>query len=88
MALRELPTPENGRSCYLVSDGEGALSRIADHVEEAMLDDARHIAAKARAMLQVSHSSAGELLVLVSRMHDSLVSVTRLAEIRRRTDAG
>lgn len=86
MTLRELPAGE-GRSCYLISDGDGALSRLADHVEEALLQEARHVAGMARNAIQASHHDVRELIVLVSRLHDAVINAAHIAEARGHSDA-
>lgn len=82
MSLRRLPVPE-GQSCFVGSEDEDSpLSRIADYVEATMLREARSVAAETREVIRSGRYEPGELVALMSRMHDALVNATHLAEIQ------
>ncbi|MEV6586459.1 hypothetical protein [Streptomyces acidicola] len=71
-----------GKPCYVVTDGAGYVSRMADTVErlqlgmaEGLLDHAAHILADRRA-------TSAQLRFLLARMAESLADVHRIAESR------
>ncbi|MFD5075508.1 hypothetical protein [Streptomyces sp. NPDC058371] len=81
--LRLLPwaTPE-GKCCYLVTDGTGYLSRVADNIESVQLGMAGDLLDHAADMLADHTSTSAQLRFLLARMSESLTDVHRIAESR------
>ncbi|MGY5125916.1 hypothetical protein [Streptomyces nigrescens] len=71
-----------GKPCYLIGDGNGPVSRLADEVEEAQLGMGTELLGHARAMLDDRHVSNGELRFLAERMTEALRDALRIAESR------
>ncbi|MEU2268454.1 hypothetical protein ABZ568_19015 [Streptomyces olindensis] len=83
MAGRLLPwTTAGGRPCYLVGDGTGYVSRLADDIEAVQLDMAEDLLGHAGALLAERRVTSAELRYLALRLTESLRDVTRIAESR------
>ncbi|MFG2132275.1 hypothetical protein ACGFNV_31300 [Streptomyces sp. NPDC048751] len=81
--MRLLPwaSPE-GKPCYLVGDGTGRLSRLADTVEAVQLGMAGELLAHAADMLADRKVTSAQLRFLAARMAEALRDVHRIAESR------
>ncbi|MFD7130489.1 hypothetical protein [Streptomyces sp. NPDC059894] len=75
------PTPE-GKPCYVVGDGTGRVSRLADEIEGIQLRMADELLHHADALLAEHGVSSGELTYLARRLTESLRDVRRVAESR------
>ncbi|GAA2396091.1 hypothetical protein GCM10010255_29460 [Streptomyces coeruleofuscus] len=83
MAGRLLPwTTVDGRPCYLVGDGAGYVSRLADDIEAVQLDMADGLLGHAAALLAERRVTSAELRYLALRLTESLRDVKRVAESR------
>ncbi|MCZ4606918.1 hypothetical protein O3S80_24795 [Streptomyces sp. Lzd4kr] len=71
-----------GQPCYLVSDGLGPVSRLADTVERVQLGMADDILDHAADMLADRRATPAQLRFLLARMSESLTDVLRIAESR------
>ncbi|MFF7328655.1 hypothetical protein [Streptomyces sp. NPDC008150] len=82
-ALRLLPwAGEDGKPCYLVTDGHGPLSRVADNVESVQLGMAAQLLDHAADLLGDEAASAVQLRYLAARLAEALRDVHRVAESR------
>lgn len=72
----------DGNPCYLVSDGTGYVSRIADGVECMQLDMADGILGHAEDLLACQQVTSPELRFLARGLTDALRDVRRIAESR------
>ncbi|MFE6688162.1 hypothetical protein ACFVFQ_17000 [Streptomyces sp. NPDC057743] len=72
----------DGKPCYLVSEGGGFLSRMADEMEEAQLVLADGLIEDARRVFAARNWTAGELHLLAVELTESLVEVRRVAKSR------
>ncbi|MFJ4278981.1 hypothetical protein [Streptomyces massasporeus] len=80
---RLLPwTGVEGRPCYLVGDGTGYVSRLADEIEDVQMDMADRLLGHAAELLAERRVTSGELHYLARRLSESLRDVTRVAESR------
>lgn len=80
---RLLPwTGEEGKPCYLISDGTGRLSRMADTVERVQLGMAGDLLGHAADMLADDRVTCAQLRHLLTGMHGALTDVLRIAESR------
>ncbi|MFF8787038.1 hypothetical protein [Streptomyces sp. NPDC015125] len=80
---RLLPwTGLEGKPCFLVSDGTGYVSRVADAMEAAQMALAAELIAEARRILVGRSWTSGELHLLTVELAESLVEVHRVAESR------
>ncbi|WP_282699342.1 hypothetical protein [Streptomyces sp. CC219B] len=80
---RLLPwTGPEGKPCYLVGDGTGYVSRLADGMESAQLGMAGALLDHAAELLAEQKATSGELRYLAVCLVDSLVDVKRVAESR------
>lgn len=80
---RLLPwTTEEGNPCYVVGDGTGPVSRMADDVEAVQLGMAGGLLDHAADMLADRRATAGELHYLADRLTEALRDVRRVAESR------
>lgn len=80
---RLLPwTGEEGKPCYLVGDGDGYLSRLADGIESVQLGMAGDLLGHADELLAERRASGGELRYLALRLTESLRDIKRVAESR------
>ncbi|MEU2114884.1 hypothetical protein ABZ567_04335 [Streptomyces sp. NPDC016459] len=82
-AGRLLPwTGEDGRPCYLLSDGSGRVARLADDIETLQLGMAGELLAHAAELLADRRASSGELRYLARCLAGSLRDVKRVADSR------
>lgn len=82
-AMRLLPwTGPEGKPCYLVGDGTGHLSRVADTVESVQLGMAGELLDHAADMLADRRATPVQLRFLAARMVEALRDVHRIAESR------
>lgn len=72
----------DGNPCFLVSDGSGYVSRVADTVEEEQLASAVVLIDEARCVLAGRGWTSGELQLLTIELTEALVEVHRVAESR------
>ncbi|MFJ7771563.1 hypothetical protein ACIQ1J_24975 [Streptomyces sp. NPDC097107] len=80
---RLLPwTGSEGKPCYLLTDGDGPLSRIADIVETTHLDMAEDLMEHAAALLADARATPEQLRFMLHRMREALTEVHRVAESR------
>ncbi|MEE4421287.1 hypothetical protein [Streptomyces bugieae] len=85
---RLLPwTSPNGNPCYLVGDGTGFVSRLADDVESVQLGMADDILDYAGEMLADRTTSAQEVRFLARGLADALRDVRRIADSREERPA-
>ncbi|GAA3825357.1 hypothetical protein GCM10022403_068450 [Streptomyces coacervatus] len=71
-----------GQPCYLVGDGTGYVSRVADSVEILQLRMAGELLDHAADMLADRKATSAQLHFLASRMAEALRDVHRIAESR------
>ncbi|MER5443898.1 hypothetical protein [Streptomyces sp. NPDC002790] len=83
------PTPRllpwatsEGKPAYLISDGSGYLSRVADNIESVQLGMADDLLDHAADMLADHTSTPAQLRFLLARMRESLTDVRRIADSR------
>jgi hypothetical protein len=81
---RLLPwTGSGGKPCYLVSDGTGHVSRVADTVESVQLGMADDLLDHVADMLDDDRRvTYAQLRFLLARMSEALTDVLRIAESR------
>lgn len=80
---RLLPwTGSEGKPCYLLTDGDGPLSRMADVMERTQLDMAQDLLDHAADLLADARSTPEQLRFLLARMREALTDVHRVAESR------
>ncbi|MGW3013695.1 hypothetical protein ACWC9R_33425 [Streptomyces sp. NPDC001219] len=72
----------DGNPCYLLGDGTGHVSRVADDIECLQLDMADDLIGHADDLLACQGASARELRFLARGLTDSLRDVRRIAESR------
>ncbi|WP_407287097.1 hypothetical protein [Streptomyces sp. BP-8] len=72
----------DGNPCFLVGDGAGFVSRLADEVEAAQLHLAAELSEEARCVLDARMWTPGEIHLLAVELTASLVDVRRVAESR------
>ncbi|GGV63256.1 hypothetical protein [Streptomyces massasporeus] len=83
VAGRLLPwTGADGKPCYLVGDGTGYVSRLADEIEDVRIDMADALLGHADELLAERRVTSGELHYLARRLSESLRDVKRVAESR------
>lgn len=83
LAGRLLPwTGPQGKPCYVLGDGTGHVSRLADGIESVQLGMAGDLLDHASDLLADRRVTAGELHYLACRLSESLRDVTRVAESR------
>ncbi|GGZ17575.1 hypothetical protein [Streptomyces poonensis] len=71
-----------GRRCYLISDGTGHLSQVADTMETVQLGMADDLLGHAADMLADRRATPAQLRYLLARMREALTDVHRIAESR------
>ncbi|MFD0168220.1 hypothetical protein ACFVJH_29370 [Streptomyces decoyicus] len=71
-----------GKPCFLVSDGTGYVSRVADNIEAAQLGSAAELIEEARRLLAERAWTPGEIHLLAVELTATLVDVHRVAESR------
>jgi hypothetical protein len=78
--MRLLPwkTPE-GKPCYLSTDGDGPLARLADEAEEMQLDLGEELLGHARKMLAEPTVPPEEFRFLSARLAEALNDALRVA---------
>ncbi|MCX4969467.1 MULTISPECIES: hypothetical protein [unclassified Streptomyces] len=82
-AFRLLPwTGPEGKPGYVLGDGTGYVSRMADDMERVQLDMAHDLLGHAADLLADQRVTGAELHFLASRLSESLVEVKRVAESR------
>ncbi|MEU8914842.1 hypothetical protein [Streptomyces nigrescens] len=74
-------SPE-GKPCFVLSDGNGYVSRLADEIEAAHLGLAAERIEEARRVLDGRRWTSGELHLLAVELTEALVEVLRVAESR------
>ncbi|MEV3971183.1 hypothetical protein AB0K68_24010 [Streptomyces sp. NPDC050698] len=80
---RLLPwTGADGQPCYLLGDGTGYVSRLADEIEDVQIDMADRLLAHAAELLAERRVTSAELHYLARRLSESLRDVKRVAESR------
>ncbi|WP_314412120.1 hypothetical protein [Streptomyces sp. DSM 40484] len=84
-SVRLLPwAGEGGKPCYLVGDGTGALSRVADRVESVQLGMSVGLLDHAADLLSDERVTAEQLRFLAGRLTEALTDVHRIAVSRGR----
>ncbi|ESU47753.1 hypothetical protein K7395_24420 [Streptomyces filamentosus] len=82
-AMRLLPwTGEGGKPCYVVGDGTGYVSRMADDVESVQLDMADELLGHAADLLADDGATAQQVRFLAGGLTESLQQIMRVAESR------
>lgn len=82
-APRLLPwSTSDGNPCYLIGDGTGPVSRIADNVESIQLGMADELLGHVDDLAGDPKATAPQLRFLAARMAESLRDVTRIARSR------
>lgn len=71
-----------GKPCYLIGDGTGYLSRVADNIECVQLGMAGELLDHAADMLGDEKATSAQLRFLAARMAEALRDVHRIAESR------
>ncbi|RPE43736.1 hypothetical protein EDD90_6950 [Streptomyces sp. Ag109_O5-1] len=83
MSGRLLPwTGADGKPCYLVGDGTGHVSRLADQIESLHLGMAGDLLDHTAELLAEQRLTGEELRYLARRLSESLRDVKRVAESR------
>ncbi|AXE82796.1 hypothetical protein [Streptomyces atratus] len=82
-SARLLPwsSPE-GKPCYVIGDGTGYISRVADNVESVQLAMAAELLDHADDMLDDRQVTSAQLRYVVARMAEALRDVHRIAQSR------
>ncbi|MFE7352675.1 hypothetical protein ACFU8Q_05625 [Streptomyces sp. NPDC057543] len=81
--FRLLPwTAAEGKPCYVLGDGTGYVSRVADGIESIQLGMADDLLGHAADLLADRRVTGEELHFLASRLSESLQEVKRVAESR------
>lgn len=82
-AARLLPwLSADGKPCFVVGDGTGFVSRLADEVEEAQLETAGQLIEEASHVLDARTWTPGEIHLLAVELTASLANVRRVATSR------
>ncbi|MEV6795355.1 hypothetical protein AB0M87_25955 [Streptomyces sp. NPDC051320] len=71
-----------GKPAYLVGDGTGYLSRVADNIESVQLGMASDLLGHAADMLADRTATPHQLRFVLARMTESLTDVHRIATSR------
>ncbi|WP_346268240.1 hypothetical protein [Streptomyces sp. SCUT-3] len=74
-------TPE-GNPCYVLGDGSGYVSRVADEVERAQLEEAAELLDRAAGLFDGRRIAPVRLRLLAVRMAEALRDVHRIAVSR------
>ncbi|MFH8471697.1 hypothetical protein [Streptomyces sp. NPDC018000] len=83
LTFRLLPwTGEEGKPCYVLRDGTGYVSRMADGIESVQLGMAGDLLDHAADLLADQKVTGAEIHFLASRLSESLRDVKRVAESR------
>ncbi|WP_073729342.1 ATP-binding protein [Streptomyces sp. CB02414] len=81
--VRILPCPGvHGHTALLLTDGDGPVSRLADHMEAVQLGLAERLLGRARQVLEKQPPRTGELRALTGQLTDALADALRVAESR------
>lgn len=81
--MRLLPwTREDGAPCYVVGDGHGPVSRIADEVEAVQLAMSAQLVEHAEYLLAEPEAGQEEVRYLAGCLCSALTDVLRVAEAR------
>ncbi|MEV0966684.1 hypothetical protein AB0J25_29590 [Streptomyces sp. NPDC049910] len=81
--LRLLPwTGAEGKPCYLIGDGHGYVSRLADDIESVQLNVAAHLLAQTDNLLSDRSATPEQLRYAIARLAESLCDVHRIARNR------
>lgn len=72
----------DGKPCYLLSSGDGPLTRRADLIEEAQLSSGETLLEHARDLLPDEQATTPELRFLACCLRDALSATTRVARSR------
>ncbi|THA72172.1 hypothetical protein E6P78_02510 [Streptomyces sp. A0958] len=81
--MRLLPwTGAGGKPCYVVGDGTGYVSRMADDVEDIQLDMANELLGHAADLLADDASTGSQVRFVANRLNESLRQIVRVAESR------
>ncbi|MFC8535314.1 hypothetical protein ACFUJY_15315 [Streptomyces sp. NPDC057249] len=81
--IRLLPWEgQGGKPCYVLGDGNGYVSRLADNIESVQLGMADELLGHAADLLADRKVTWPELHFLASRLTESLRDVRRVAESR------
>lgn len=82
-SARLLPwSAAGGKPCYVVGDGTGYVSRVADNVESVQLGMAAELLGHVDDMLGDHDATSAQLRYVVARMAEALRDVCRVAESR------
>ncbi|OEJ96185.1 hypothetical protein [Streptomyces thermolilacinus] len=80
---RLLPwTGSGGKPCYLIGDGKGYISKVADRIESVQLGMAAELLGHVAELLSDRRATSDQLRYAVARMAESLRDVHRIAESR------
>ncbi|MFF5722781.1 hypothetical protein [[Kitasatospora] papulosa] len=71
-----------GKPCYVLGDGAGHVSRVADDIESVQLDMAAELLGHATDMLDDRQVTAVQLRYVAARLAESLRDVHRIARSR------
>ncbi|OKK05358.1 hypothetical protein AMK09_37395 [Streptomyces sp. CB02488] len=81
--IRQLPwTGQDDKPCYVIGDGTGYVSRMADGFENIQLGMAGDLIGHATELLAERKVTGTELHFLACRLTESLRTVKRVAESR------
>lgn len=81
--VRLLPwTGAGGKPCYVIGDGVGHVSRLADDIEAVQLGMAADLLDHARDLLADRRATDAQLRFVVARMIEALRVVHRIARSR------
>ncbi|MFD9562304.1 hypothetical protein [Streptomyces sp. NPDC059994] len=82
-AARLLPwTGADGKRCYLIGDGAGYVSRVADNIESVRLGMAADLLAHTEDLLSDCSATPEQLRYVVAVLAESLRDVHRIARSR------
>ncbi|MDX3228320.1 hypothetical protein [Streptomyces sp. ME19-01-6] len=80
---RLLPwSTSEGKPCYVVGDGTGYVSRVADNVERVQLDMVAKLLGHADDMLSDRKTTSVQFRFLATRLAEALRDAHRIAESR------
>ncbi|MFF8912032.1 hypothetical protein ACF08M_01585 [Streptomyces sp. NPDC015032] len=71
-----------GKPCYVIGDGTGYVSRVADNIESVQLGMALELLGHADDMLDDRQVTSAQLRYVVARMAEALRDVHRIARSR------
>ncbi|WP_432135219.1 MULTISPECIES: hypothetical protein [unclassified Streptomyces] len=73
---------QDGKPCYVVGDGTGYVSRLADTLEVTQLAMAGDLLGHAADLLADRRATPAQLRYVLARMHEALTDVHRIARSR------